>query len=277
MKRSGSIMSCVHKEAGELGRLKPGCFRSDMGIWLGDRRRFELSHRRKEIERELRHIQRAKRLLREQSGLSPPTSPSPGSSRPESAPGGAHSSGLVARTARSGTARSGTARSDGALPSARSARLPVLSSRVSARTQVQGGSGTARGGGGSPARGAKRTHSLFDSCPFAPPVELLLQHGIDRRGEASMQIGLQATSSPQIDRVMLPQGGLNHAGKRLSFTALDPFKTTESEHFVRARPSDASWVLQKEFMGGSGIFAKYMQNCIEKNVDTFAPNKKEKN
>jgi len=270
-------MSCVHKEAGELGRLKPGCFRSDMGIWLGDRRRFELSHRRKEIERELRHIQRAKRLLREQSGLSPPTSPSPGSSRPESAPGGAHSSGLVARTARSGTARSGTARSDGALPSARSARLPVLSSRVSARTQVQGGSGTARGGGGSTARGAKRTHSLFDSCPFAPPVELLLQHGIDRRGEASMQIGLQATSSPQIDRVMLPQGGLNHAGKRLSFTALDPFKTTESEHFVRARPSDASWALQKEFMGGSGIFAKYMQNCIEKNVDTFAPNKKEKN
>ena len=251
---------CVEKAAGDLGRLKPGCFRTNIGVWLGDAslpvRSFALSHRRKEIMRELRHIARAKRVLTQRYSAADDDD----SKRPYSAPALDAGAELTARSNSSSLITERKAHSDGAVSARSSTRLPQM--RATPRSST-------------PPQRERRAPSLFDACPFVPPCQLLQYHTAPRRGEASVQAGLANYQSPSIERI-LPQAGLNAAGKRLSFRTLDPFVTTSTEHYVPVRKSNASWVLHAEMNRGSGVFAKYMQNCIEKNVECFKASGKEK-
>ena len=108
---------------------------------------------------------------------------------------------------------------------------------------------------------------LYDSRPLEP-TDLLVDRMAPRRTAESMERAHQSYASPNIHRT-LPLIACDDRGRDRLLRAHQPFEAESRSQFQRVRQSNASWQLHRAHFAGSGPFAKYVSDCIIKDVPTF--------
>ena len=109
--------------------------------------------------------------------------------------------------------------------------------------------------------------NLYDSRPLQP-TDLLVDRLAPRRTAESMERAQQSYASPNIHRT-LPLVACDDRGRRRLMRAHQPFEAESRSQYQRVRQSNASWELHRAHLAGSGPFAKYVSDCIIKDVPTF--------
>ena len=109
---------------------------------------------------------------------------------------------------------------------------------------------------------------LYDSRPIGSGSDLLVDRMAPRRTAESIERAHQSYASPNIHRT-LPLIACDDRGRHRLLRAHQPFEAESRSQFQRVRQSNASWELQRAHFAGSGPFAKYVSDCIIKDVPTF--------